>query len=88
MTHGQLLCSDLGDRAASLWLHIRPAPARSVQKARRGCRLTSETRRLYREKEELLKELGELRATVARLEERKNRLAVVNGVSSENSGAA
>ncbi|MBS5375504.1 helix-turn-helix domain-containing protein [Bilophila wadsworthia] len=50
--------------------------------------LAVENRRLYREKEELLKELGELRATVARLEERKNRLAVANGVSSENSGAA
>lgn len=50
--------------------------------------LAAENRRLYREKEELLKELGELRATVARLEERKNRLAVANGVSSENSGAA
>lgn len=50
--------------------------------------LAAENRRLYREKEEVLKELGELRATVARLEERKNRLAVANGISSENSGAA
>lgn len=50
--------------------------------------LAAENRRLYREKEEVLKELGELRATVARLEERKSRLAVANGISSENSGAA
>lgn len=50
--------------------------------------LAAENRRLYREKEEVLKELGELRATVARLEERKNRIAVANGFSSENSGAA
>lgn len=50
--------------------------------------LLSENRQLHRDKAELLKELGELRATVARLEERKNRLAVANDVSSENSGAA
>lgn len=50
--------------------------------------LAAENRRLYREKEEVLRELGELRATVARLEERKNRLAVANGISSANSGAA
>lgn len=50
--------------------------------------LAAENRRLYREKEELLKELGELGATVARLEERKSRLAGANGVPSESSGAA
>lgn len=47
-----------------------------------------ENRQLHRDKAELLREIGDLRAKVARLEEGKNRLAVANGISSENSGAA
>ena len=47
-----------------------------------------ENRQLHRDKAELLREMGELRATVARLEERKNRLAIASGMPSENSGVA
>ena len=50
--------------------------------------ISAENRQLHRDKAELLKEIGDLRAKVARLEEGKNRLAVANGISSENSGAA
>lgn len=75
-------------RCAELESRLEKAEAKLEVLEEERRELTSETRRLYREKEELLKELGELRATVARLEERKNRLAVANGVSPENSGAA
>lgn len=50
--------------------------------------VSAENRQLHRDKAELLKEIDELRAKVARLEEGKNRLAVANGISSENTGAA
>lgn len=50
--------------------------------------VSAENRQLHRDKAELLKEVGDLRAKVARLEAGQNRLAVTNGMSSENSGAA
>lgn len=50
--------------------------------------ISAENRQLHRDKAELLKEVGELRATIARLEASKNRLAVANGVPSENSSVA
>lgn len=50
--------------------------------------VSAENRQLHRDKAELLRELGDLRAKVARLEECKNRLAVANGVPSENSSVA
>lgn len=50
--------------------------------------LMAENRQLHREKEDLLRENGELKAMVARLEERKNRLAVATDQSKEDSGAA
>ena len=50
--------------------------------------LVVENRRLHREKEELLRENGELKAMVARLEERKNRLAVATDQPKEATGAA
>lgn len=46
----------------------------------------AENRQLHREKEELLRENGALRERIARLEERKNGLAVAAGQSMENSG--
>ena len=51
-------------------------------------RLHREKEELHREKEELLRENGELKAMVARLEERKNRLAVATDQPKEASGAA
>lgn len=51
-------------------------------------KLYREKEELYREKEELLRENGELRAMVARLEERKNRLAVATDQPKEATGAA
>lgn len=48
----------------------------------------AENRPLHREKEELLRENGELKAMVAGWEERKNRLAVATNQSEEDSGAA
>ncbi len=50
--------------------------------------LMAENRQLHREKEELLRENGELKAMVARLEERKNRLAVATDQPKEATGAA
>ena len=50
--------------------------------------LVVENRQLHREKEELLRENGELKAMVARLEERKNRLAVASDQPKEATGAA
>lgn len=50
--------------------------------------LMAENRQLHREKEELLRENGELKAMVARLEERKNRLAFATDQPTENSGIA
>lgn len=50
--------------------------------------ISAENRQLHRDKAELLKEVGDLRAKVARLEAAKNRLAVTNGISSENSDVA
>ena len=49
---------------------------------------SEENRQLHRDKAELLREIGDLRAKVARLEECKNRLAVAGGMHSENSGVA
>lgn len=51
-------------------------------------KLYREKEELYREKEELLRENGELKAMVARLEERKNRLAVATDQPKEATGAA
>ena len=51
-------------------------------------RLHREKEELYREKEELLRENGELKAMVARLEERKNRLAVATDQPAQDSGVA
>lgn len=51
-------------------------------------RLHQEKEELYREKEELLRENGELKAMVARLEERKNRLAVATDQPAQHSGVA
>lgn len=50
--------------------------------------LYREKEALYREKEELLRENGELKAMVARLEERKNRLAIASDQPAQNSGVA
>ena len=49
---------------------------------------SEENRQLHRDKAELLREIGDLRAKVARLEECKNRVAVAGGMHSENSGVA
>lgn len=49
--------------------------------------ISAENCQLHCDKAELLKEIGELRVKIARLEEGKNRLAVANGISSENSSA-
>lgn len=49
---------------------------------------SEENRQLHRDKAELLREIGDLRAKVAQLEECKNRLAVAGGMHSENSGVA
>ncbi len=51
-------------------------------------KLYREKEELYREKEELLRENGELKAMVARLEERKNRLAVASDQPAQHSGVA
>ena len=50
--------------------------------------LVVENRQLHKEKEELLRENGELKAIVARLEERKNRLAVASDQSAQHSSVA
>ena len=57
-----------------------------VQRERQD--LSKENQLLHKEKEVLLREIGDLRAQVARLEERKNRLAVVSEQSVANSGVA
>lgn len=46
--------------------------------------LAAENRMLYKEKEELLRENGELKATVARLEERKNAMSVEAGIFAQS----
>ena len=48
----------------------------------------AENRQLHREKEEILRENGVLREKIARLEERKSRLAVASDQSAQNSGVA
>lgn len=50
--------------------------------------LMAENRQLHREKEELLRENGDLRATIARLEERKHRHDLTHGIAAEDSGVA
>ena len=57
-----------------------------VQRERQD--LSKENQLLHKEKEVLLREIGDLRAQVARLEERKNRLAVVSEQPVANSGVA
>jgi len=56
------------------------------QKERRE--ISMENRQLHKENAELLREIGDLRAQVARLEERKNRLAIVSEQPVANSGVA
>ena len=46
--------------------------------------LAAETRQLHRDKELLLREIGELREKVARLEERKRRYELTHGLSVED----
>jgi len=57
-----------------------------VQRERQD--LSKENQLLHKEKEVLLREIGDLRAQVARLEERKNRLAIVSEQPVANSGVA
>ncbi len=46
--------------------------------------LAAETRQLHRDKELLLREIGELREKVARLEERKRRYELTHGLAVED----
>lgn len=55
---------------------------KSERKERRE--LAAETRQLHRDKELLLKEIGELREKVARLEERKRRYELTRGLAVED----
>lgn len=62
---------------------------RELEKEREERRaISEENRQLHRDKADLLREIGDLRTKVARLEECKNRLAVAGGVHSENSDVA
>ena len=51
-------------------------------------RVEAQRDELFAENRQLLRENGDLRAQVARLEERKNRLAIATGQPLEDSGAA
>lgn len=63
------------------------AKLEQVEEERRE--LAAENRTLYKEKEELLRENGELKAAVARLEERKNAMSVEAGIFTQSgSGVA
>lgn len=84
-----------GERSKTLPMAGSPSITREekleleLEKEREERRMISaENRQLHRDKADLLREIGDLRAKVARLEECKNRLAVAGSIHTENSGVA